>query len=43
MYEKPRFEELGSLRELTQQTMKWPGFNDGTIYGPTGDNVGERS
>jgi hypothetical protein len=42
MYEKPRVERLGSLRELTRQT-KWPGFNDGTVYGPSGDNIGYRS
>lgn len=43
MYQKPRVEKLGSLRELTQQVTKWPGFNDGTVYGPTGDAIGERS
>jgi hypothetical protein len=42
MYEKPRVELLGSLRDLTKQT-KWPGFNDGAIFGPTGDNIGPRS
>jgi hypothetical protein len=42
MYEKPRVERLGSLRELTKQT-KWPGFDDGTVFGPTGDGIGPRS
>jgi hypothetical protein len=43
MYEKPRVERLGSLRELTQQTTKWLNFSDGIILGDTNDNVGNRS
>jgi hypothetical protein len=42
MYEKPKVERLGSLRELTQ-TVKWLGANDGFILGDTGQNQGFRS
>jgi hypothetical protein len=43
MYEKPKVERLGSLRELTQQTVKWLGANDGFILGDTGQTQGLRS
>jgi hypothetical protein len=42
MYEKPKLERLGSLRELTRGT-KWFNFNDGLILGDTNDDIGNRS